>query len=241
MWGTTSASPLVWNNFPSDSGFTAPNGNLARLSPTAYLVHFRENRGQVTWAEGLYTKQTVVDHILQRWRQTALNYVGMVVDEEGVDIPEDDKSPWISTSKDLTWCVWESARRLAMAVEAVDRRFSGTLVGDPVQKAEEWRKQRQAIVVNLAIIRHHSGTIALQDARRNRLESHIDPRGPTGRLVPKMMSVSLQGDFEDARRLAVSSGEILYYGRIFAANVESNLEWTIDVRAGPLAMVSARS
>jgi hypothetical protein len=42
---------------------------------------------------------------LQKRRQTATNYVGMVADEEGVDIPEDDMSPWISTSKDLTWCV----------------------------------------------------------------------------------------------------------------------------------------
>lgn len=54
------------------------------------------------WAS---TKQTAVEHILQKRRQTATNYVGMVADEEGVDIPEDDMSPWISTSKDLTWCV----------------------------------------------------------------------------------------------------------------------------------------
>lgn len=229
VWQPNSASPLIWTNFVSDSGFAAPNGNLARLSAPAYLDHFRDNRGQVDWAEGLYMKQTVVDHILQKWRQTALYYNGMVADEEGVDIPEDDKSPWISTSKDLMWCVWETARRLAIMLANIDRTYREASGMDPDEKTRNWVKAQEDAVVHLSIIRHHSGTIGLQDARRNSLESHIDAKGPTSRVDRQVMSVSIQGEFAHAKRLASSASEILYYGRIFAANIASDLEWSVTV------------
>ena len=93
------------------------------------------------------------------------------------------------------------------------------------------RRAKGQAVINLAIIRHHSGTIGLSDARRMLLESHIDQKGPTGRINRDTMSVSLQGDYDAARRSAVTSAEVLYYGRIFAENIDSNVEWTVNVRA----------
>lgn len=230
VWQSTSASPLIWTGHPDTSGFKSPNGNASRISRKAYLDAYKNNRGQVEWAEGAYMKQTVVDHIAKKWRQTALIYPGMVSDEDGMDIPEDDKSPWISTSKDMLWCMWEVSRRLARATAPPKDCNPDDPNGIDPAKREAWRRSQKRAVVNLTIVRHHSGTIGLQDARRNYLESHIDAKGPTGR-TNKDMSVSLQGDYDNARRLAVSSHEILYYGRIFSENIDSNVEWTIDVGA----------
>lgn len=175
-------------------------------------------------------KQTVVDHILKKTRHTALYYPGMVLDQEGVDIPMDELSPWISTTRSLFWAIWSIARKLTVASAPprdIDPDDPNGL--DPAKKEIMMRAKREH-VVNLTIIRHHSGTIGLSDARRNHLELHIDPKGPTARVVRSNMSVSIQGDYEQARRLARASEEILYFGRIFSENIDSNVEFTIHVR-----------
>jgi len=153
----------------------------------------------------------------------------MVCDEEGYDLPEDDKTPWISTSKSLAWCIWEVARRLAAVTAPLPDVNPDDPNGIDPRNEVSWKRARRQAVLNLAVIRHHSGTIGLQDARRMLLEAHIDPKGPTGRINREAMSVSLQGDYDAARRSAITSAEVLYYGRIFAENIDSNVEWTISV------------
>ena len=203
---------------------------------------YREYRGAVTWAEGLYVKQTIVDHILRKRRQTALCYPGMVCDEEGYDIPEDEKTPWISTSRSLSWCIWEVARRLASLAAPLPDVTPDDPNGIDLRNDASLKRANKRPAVNLAIIRHHSGIIGLSDARRMLLEAHIDPKGPTGRPNKDALSVSLQGDYEEARRSAIISSEVLYYGRIFAENVDSNVEWTISVRhGGELNLITANA
>jgi len=242
VWEQTSASPLVWTGHEDTSGFFSPNRNLARLDSSAYTKMYREYRGAVTWAEGLYVKQTIVDHILRKRRQTALCYPGMVCDEEGYDIPEDEKTPWISTSRSLSWCIWEVARRLASLAAPLPDVTPDDPNGIDLRNDASLKRANKRPAVNLAIIRHHSGIIGLSDARRMLLEAHIDPKGPTGRPNKDALSVSLQGDYEEARRSAIISSEVLYYGRIFAENVDSNVEWTISVRhGGELNLITANA
>jgi hypothetical protein len=99
---------------------------------------------------------------------------------------------------------------------------------DSFEKAKSWKNAHEDLVVTLVMIRHHSGKIALQDARRHRLESHIDPKGPKGRIACSM-SLGQRGDHDNARRLAVVSGQSPYYGRIVSSNVASKLAWKLSV------------
>jgi len=139
-----------------------------------------------------------------------------------LEIPEDDKSPWISTSRNLTWCIYGISRRLAL--------FTQENEGDTV--------------VEMAIIKHHSGTVGLSDGKRDVWEVHVDPKGPMGKTLrdgkvgswvqPGGMSVALKSDFMRARKGCEVSGEVLYFGRIFGVNIEENWEWSgsmgIEVR-----------
>jgi hypothetical protein len=209
-----------------DSGFHAPNGNVGALSPGPYVEGLRGFRGQVDWAEGAYMKQTVVDHIPGGERQTALPDLGEgEVEADG--IPEDEKSPWISTCRNLSWCIWDISRRLALPRSPpgnLDRKLDAH---DLAGQCETDRTH----VVNLAIIRHHSGRVGLNDARRRYLELHLDARGFTRRTVPEDAPMQVQREYDQARRLADQSHEVLYYGRIFPDNIDCTLQFTSDVSA----------
>lgn len=232
IWDENSATKLHWSGLPSTSGFSALDANLGLLTVESYMKIYKDLRGSVDWTEGSYMKQTVVYHVLRKYRHTALYYPGMVIDQEGTDgddVPMDEMSPWISTTKSLFWGVWQIARKLAMACAPPRDTDPDDPNGLDPSKKEAMAKARRGHVVNLTIVRHHSGTIGLSDARRNHLELHIDPKGPTARVVKDSMSVSIQGDYEQARRLSRASEEILYFGRIFSENIDSNIEFTIDV------------
>ena len=224
VWDGKSASQLLWNGEKETSGFSCPNQNLARLSPTAYRKAQGEKRGSITWAEGPYLRQTIVDHILGAQCQTAI-HIPSRVDGSDETIAEDDKSPWISVSRELAWCVWDIARRLAWKYDhpsTANEEGSGEEDGSEAPET-----------VHLTVIRHHSGTVGLSDPRRIYLEVHVDPKGPLRNAMTRSrgeeMSLSAKEKYETARKETERSGEILYYGRIFSDSIDGNTDWTFEV------------
>ncbi|ORX35722.1 hypothetical protein BD324DRAFT_652266 [Kockovaella imperatae] len=131
------------------------------------------------------------------------------------DIPEDEKSPWISTTKSLTWAVWEIARRLS------------------VQKLEK-PKSRPGVepTVRMSVIKHRSGNVGLSDPRRAYLEAHVDATSPVANALrgarPGEFSHSMRRQCEQALRESRRSKEVLYYGRIFAESIDNETTWTVD-------------
>ena len=223
IYDSSSVSPPIWTGFGHTSGFSCPSQNLAGLTPAAYRVPHAEKRGSVEWAEGPYLAQTVVDHILGRWRQTSLNLTAL--EYQDADIPEDEKSPWISTSKNLSWSIWEIARRLTIQLD----------------KANKNRRSPEGIVVHMSLIKHHSGTVGLNDPRRDYLEAHVDASSPIGnalRCGPGVLSKSIRNSYELALREAKRCKEILYYGRIFVESIDSDTDWTPEVSVPELTMHS---
>ena len=170
----------------------------------------------------------MVDHILRKWRQSCVQ-IPMTV-QQGLDIPADDMTPWISTSTDLIWCIWEITRRLS--VKEDDDMFVDT--------------------VGLAIIAYepvpaHSDERPDDEERRPARgsgELHIIPENEADlRLLPLLRpfrTVQLGQQFESAQRAARSSGEVLFYGRIFAGSIVANLEFSTKVSTGTLAEMGRR-
>lgn len=64
-------------------------------------------------------RHTIIDHTIGKHRQTCLNIRGETI-EDYPSTPEDEKSPWMSCSRDISWCLWEVARRLTLS-EEIDR------------------------------------------------------------------------------------------------------------------------
>ena len=74
-------------------------------------------------------------------------------------------------------------------------------------------------VMSLALIKHHSGTVGLDDPRRAYLEAHLDAHGAMSHVVATckgtLVTNRVKDGFDKALRESGRSKEILYYGRIF--------------------------
>jgi hypothetical protein len=55
-------------------------------------------------------RHTVLDHVMGKEKQTCLPTSTSM--DERPDTPQDEMTPWISTSVDLLWCIYEICRRL---------------------------------------------------------------------------------------------------------------------------------
>ncbi|WWD17094.1 hypothetical protein CI109_101531 [Kwoniella shandongensis] len=117
-----SASPLVWTGSLSSSGFASPDTHLASVTPASFEPIIENltstllpssSGGHGTLIPGPYLRHTIVDHILGKWRQTCIPQLH-TIEERSEGLWEDEKSPWISGSEDLMWCLWEMARRLCV-------------------------------------------------------------------------------------------------------------------------------
>lgn len=118
----SSVSPLCWTGEPSTSGFGAPNLNLACLDQTTYHQIFhhlctsttspRLSKSRSWWTDEPYIRHSILDHVRGREKQTCLNTLTCLDDRP--DSPEDERSPWISTSGNLLWVVYDVVRRLVL-------------------------------------------------------------------------------------------------------------------------------
>jgi hypothetical protein len=99
----TSISYLNWTGDPSTSGFSAPNPNLANLSPSTYQAVLRHNYRK-DWASDTHSVQTMINHILS---------VHPVQHQLGKKPAADELSPWISVTQRLDRAIYEVVKRLA--------------------------------------------------------------------------------------------------------------------------------
>ncbi|OCF32936.1 hypothetical protein I316_05273 [Kwoniella heveanensis BCC8398] len=288
-----SASPLIWTGFNATSGFCSPNANLASATPDTYtpfhqllpparfpLPELRSgwssksqpelnfiDKGGLEILPGPYLRHTIVDHIQGRSKQTCIQDMPTIeANKDGVW--QDERTPWISASGSMFWCIWEIARRLAVEEEGpawVDR-VGLTVVRHPATHSSETtihnngssrgklgtEKEREGKELTLRDGREPppdtSADIKIADDKPesvlfdgNQARSSI-PRElwlkPIKHLSPHThqggMSVSLKEQYGAAKKAAIDSGEILFYGRIWAENVLHDMEWTREETPFPL-------
>ncbi|WVF71374.1 hypothetical protein IAT40_006178 [Kwoniella sp. CBS 6097] len=135
-----SNSPLIWTGSYRTSGFFSPNAFLASSTPTSYKIFHRlvppPSRFRFSWSRprtssksrtstsaitggleltipGPHLRHTLVDHVQGRSKQTCIQDMPTIeANKDGVW--QDERTPWISASVDMFWCIWEIARRLAV-------------------------------------------------------------------------------------------------------------------------------
>jgi hypothetical protein len=227
----TSATPLFWTGNPSTSGFSAPNLNLGLLTPTAYSkVYNAFNPALITdkteydgWAGGKYMRLTVLDHVMGKEKQTCLPTLTSM--DERPDTPQDEMTPWISTSVDLLWCIYEICRRL---VSLEKKTVYLTVVRHPDSPApanttEEPNDKTESSSSNRSTSTQIKCQELLVDPHPLLKISHIKAKD----LV---LSVGMRENYDLAARASRYSSERLFWGRIFSESILYNMEFTMTVR-----------
>ena len=227
----TSATPLFWTGNPSTSGFSAPNLNLGILTPTAYSkVYNVFNPALITdktessgWAGGKYMRHTVLDHVMGKEKQTCLPTLTSM--DERPDTPQDEMTPWISTSVDLLWCIYEIYRRLV----ALERKSVFMTVvrhpdsPTPTNTTEESKDKSESSNSDRSTPTDIECRELLVDPHPLLKISHIKAKD----LV---LSVGMRENYDLAARASRYSSERLFWGRIFSESILYNMEFTMTVR-----------
>lgn len=110
----TDTDTIAHGNDDRTAGFTARNIAFRNLSPLEFNLATRSLRSDPRWAEGPYIRQTIIDHInnhttlrpnpkLSRNRNRVRSYTR----------DEHEQSPWISTTQNLDWAIWYTAKLLS--------------------------------------------------------------------------------------------------------------------------------
>jgi hypothetical protein len=233
----TSATPLFWTGNPSTSGFSAPNLNLGLLTPTAYSkVYNAFNPALITdkteyegWAGVKYMRHTVLDHVMGKEKQTCLPTSTSM--DERPDTPQDEMTPWISTSVDLLWCIYEICRRL---VSLEKKLVYMTVVRHPDSPTfaittEEPKDKSVSSNSNRSNSTHIQCRELLVDPHPLLKISHIKAKD----LV---LSVGMREKYDLAARASRYSSERLFWGRIFSESILYNMEFTMTVSAHILSI-----
>ncbi|WRT66565.1 uncharacterized protein IL334_003524 [Kwoniella shivajii] len=188
---------------------------------------------------GPYLRHTIVDHILRKSKQTCIMNLP-TIEEHKEGVFEDERSPWISTCENLFWCIWDIARRLAIHEDRIGwvGKVDLAIIKHPnhtstctSSSTSNLTQQSTSKVDGYSSVCDYEEDeeVAARDIEVNKGPREIWLR-PTNVLSPTTypgeMSVSLKEQYEASRRAASSSGEILFFGRIWAENITSNLEWT---------------
>jgi hypothetical protein len=228
----TSATPLFWTGNPSTSGFSAPNLNLGILTPTAYSkVYNAYNPALITdktesggWAGGKYMRHTVLDHVMGKEKQTCLPTLTSM--DERPDTPQDEMTPWISTSVDLLWCIYEICRRLVSLEKksvymTVVRHPDSPTSNDAIE--ESTGDQIESSSWNPSTSTNIQCRELLVDPHPLLKISHIKAKD----LV---LSVGMRENYDLAARASRYSSERLFWGRIFSESILYNMEFTMTVR-----------
>lgn len=217
-----SISPLYWTGNPSTSGFSSPNLNLAYLDPTAYSAVFAPTAntfGPITGGiEGPCLRHTVLDHIMGKEKQTCLPTLTSI--DEMPDTPEDEKTPWISTSTDLYWVIHEVCRRL---VYLKRKSVWITIIAYPGMSGLHGH-----IDVNTS-----SNEDRQIGSQGRGVEVMVNPavvlRMNHHKAKDLMLSIRMKEAYDSARKAAEISGERLIWGRIFPDSILYHTEFTLDV------------
>lgn len=226
----TSSTPLFWIGNPSTSGFSAPNLNLGILTPSAYSqVYNKFNPALITdkseyegWAAGKYIRHTVLDHVMGKEKQSCLPTLTCI--DERPDTPQDEMTPWISTSADLLWCIYEICRRLvslerkSVYLTVIRHPDSPT----PAQKPEEGSSKSN---------RSSQPQSVRSSTSCRELWVNPYPLLKINHIKAKdlVLSVGMRENYEMAARASRYSSERLFWGRIFSESIMYNMEFTPTV------------
>lgn len=223
----TSSSPLYWTGRQATSGFSSPNLNLAHLTPEVYAPIFTPGAGAINIdADAPYLRHTVLDHVLGKEKQTCLPTLTSI--DERPDTPEDEKTPWVSTSVDLRWVMYEVCRRLvylkrqSVWVTVIALPLPGQNRDRPVLKGSGEHEG------NGPQIPSGSG------AEANRVEVVVNPasilRITHAKARDLMLSVGMKENYDLAQKASETSSERLVWGRVFAGSILHHTEFTLGVR-----------
>jgi hypothetical protein len=230
----TSSSPLFWTGRSSISGFSAPNLNLAYLEPIPYsrVYNYTSNSHGFGWAEGRYIRHTILDHVLGKEKQSCLPTVTSI--DERPDTPEDEKTPWISASVDLMWCLYEVIRRL-VAFEL--KEVCITVIKHPHAKPGSKTTKNGASSASSHTNRERPISRASDSSTRRDEDSvrelMVDPYPllhlSHQRVKDLLLSVGMKENYEIAARSSRHTSERLFWGRVFTESILYNMEFTMKV------------
>lgn len=213
----TSISPLYWGGNASSSGFACPNLNLAFLDPEEYAhLHGPDSFSLpgVGVGPGPYVRHTVLDHIMGKEKQTALPTITSI--QERPDTPEDEKTPWISTSTNLFWCIYEICRRLVfLGREAVYL----TVISAPVPPTGAGTGFKGGGETPTA---GGVGRMMMLEPARVLHIGHAQAKD-------MMLSVGMKENYDLAYKASRNSGERLIWGRVYGQDIQHQFEFTMDV------------
>lgn len=163
------------------------------------------------WTSGPAVRQSVIDHITRRSHLSAPD-----VPWDGQTLPADAYTPWISTSRDAQWAVWEVARRLRLGEDCVEM----AIISLDVPAPEEGRRSRYS-----GSARGRSGEITLNplpDLRHHQVNGHgTGDRGRMTHSEKEAVAKAITG--------VDTSSEVLFFGRVFAKSIIANLAFTRTV------------
>jgi hypothetical protein len=232
----TSSSPLSWTGRSSTSGFSAPNLYLAFLEPKPYsAVYNPHNPALITsktepegWAAGKYIRHTILDHVMGKEKQTCMPTLTSI--DERPDTPEDEKTPWISTSIDLMWCIYEIVRRL---VSLEKKSVYITIIRHPdsplprsSNTSSDQEDETQCQKTGKSTPSPYRGIELLINPYPLLKINHIKAKD----LV---LSVGMRENYELAARASRYSSERLFWGRIFSESILYNMEFTLQACLPP--------
>nr|XP_019011182.1 uncharacterized protein I206_04494 [Kwoniella pini CBS 10737]OCF49963.1 hypothetical protein I206_04494 [Kwoniella pini CBS 10737] len=219
--------------------------NYSNCNPINYKndSNENENENEIKWGNkgykliskkneinqpGIYLQHTILDHILNKSKQTCLlNYLPPTIEETKQGYFQDELTPWISTSNNLFWIIWEIIRILS-----IDKRknlnyienVKLAIIRHPISSTRQSFSQFQSNIPNDISKIHFE-----QEEETFNFPSEIWIKPTSIRIpitYPGQISLSLKESYEASRKAAFVCGEILFYGRIWAENVICVLEWT---------------
>ena len=172
-------------------------------------------------------RHTVLDHVMGKEKQSCLPTSTSM--DERPDTPQDEMTPWISTSVDLLWCIYEICRRL---VSLEKESVYLTVVRHPgsctlTNTTDESKAKLESSSSNRSTSSQVKCPELLVDPHPLLKISHIKAKD----LV---LSVGMRENYDLAARASRYSSERLFWGRIFSESILYNLEFTMTVRPSHL-------
>lgn len=187
--------------------------------------------GQGHWANSSGLRKKAVDHIL-----------GKV--PSAVERSKKEESVWISTTRNLSWAIWEISRRLAFAhaqnehlalQSATHADEHGAALRLPVPHRQSELQVHLSIIKLDPPARPGAGATPPESPKeggkkKGPSEMWIRPRDVLSSALDTIQLNSIeQRDHVLARNRAGMSEEVLFFGRIFGENVLADVVFTSTV------------
>lgn len=210
---SSSISSLVHSSESGMSGFFAPSPYM-HISEAQYNDRFGHLSDE-GWSCGQGLAPSMVAHLLDR----PVDQMHLKTHEVDWQVVKDaDKSPWVSTTRNLDWTIWEIARRLAKG-----------------EKEVRLAVIKQSVAVELETRPH------MQEKEKCRARGGEVWTVPVGEIYDTQPHAAYgqRPSWNRARLRALARDEVLYYGRIFDTSIVGDFVWTRNVSIEMLGNVAS--